>query len=185
MVRAVHFSGTNYLVNRYMGISQFPSSYSCGNISYWYKADELATGTLLVGYSTSLDGHQIRILHPLRSSSNTITPSIGLQHIPTNSITPISNIRGDMQTDVPYDGQWHNIIWVWNTNGSGSSPWVINSALDGIPVHVTIVDLADSPGGFAIDYAWTNQWFVCSEAGLGSDYVGCLAELSVTLTGPA
>jgi hypothetical protein len=83
-----------------------------------------------------------------------------------------------MQTNVPYDGQWHNIICAWNTNGSSSSPWVINSTLDGTPVVVDVQRIGGSSvNGFAIDYGYAGQWFICSEAGLGTDYVGCLAEL--------
>jgi hypothetical protein len=39
-----------------------------------------------------------------------------------------------------------------------------------------------SPDGFLVDYSLTNQWIVCSEAGLGPDYAGCLAELFVYIS---
>src|SRR5260370_28192490 len=87
-----------------------------------------------------------------------MTPSRGLQN-------GNSNILGRIQGGVPYDGQWHNIIWAWNTNTGGSSPWVINSTLDRAPVGETVVNLGSSTSGFSVDYAVTDQWIVCSEAG--------------------
>src|SRR5260370_21554640 len=94
-----------------------------------------------------------------------MTPSRGLQN-------GNSNILGRIQGGVPYDGQWHNIIWAWNTNTGGSSPWVINSTLDRAPVGETVVNLGSSTSGFSVDYAVTDQWIVCSEAGLGPVVLG-------------
>jgi len=47
MVRAVNFKGSNYLLNRYMAFS-FPTPYNCGNVSYWYKANQLTDGVILL-----------------------------------------------------------------------------------------------------------------------------------------
>jgi len=168
MARAVNFAGTNYLINRYMGTFQFPAAYYCGNISYWYKASAQTNGVILVGFSLTRSEHQIRIMR--NPSDGVMKPSLGLQN-------GNSSIVGRIDSGVPYDDRWHNIIWAWNTNASGNSPWIINSTLDGTPVSVNIINLGSSASGFSVDYGLTDQWVIGSEAGLGSDYVGCLAEL--------
>jgi len=169
--RAVTFNGATYLGNTTLGgLSDFSSSLPAGIISYWYKASTPLDVTMMLAYN-DIQGHCLRLVHYIRGSGSNIYPMLQLQRPQAPAGTNAVFFSGNQ---LPYDGDWHHVIWGWDTS---ANPPVAKAKIDGSAL--TVINTTMPRASFSIDYSIANDWRIGGEyasSPLGT-YEGDLAEV--------
>lgn len=159
MTRAVRFSGSMHLYSTSIGRSnQFYARYGSGILSYWYKAtQDDAQDSSVIFLARAPSGHRVRALHYKMAQ---VTPYAFLQLQDGLAGAQPNKAAYVISSDLlPYDNQWHNIVWAWDVT---KLPHVVLLSLDGEVKDISPVPRANSVG-FTIDYASANWWTIGGE----------------------
>jgi hypothetical protein len=110
-------------------------------------------------------------VHYIRGSGSNIYPMLQLQRPQAPAGTNAVFFSGNQ---LPYDGDWHHVIWGWDTS---ANPPVAKAKIDGSAL--TVINTTMPRASFSIDYSIANDWRIGGEyasSPLGT-YEGDLAEV--------